>query len=672
LAFSDIALKILEERYYLRDKDNNLLEHTPEDVFKRVAEYIALAEQNYNHKDKDKIEDVFFKAMINKELMPASPILFNAGTKNPMLSSCFGFKVEDSIESILKTLTDSAIIFKRGGGCGWNMSSLRGKGALLSSGGTSSGVNSFISLYDIMIETIKQGGRRRGAGAVILDATHPDILDFIKFKRNGGWTNINISVICTDDFMSKIDTEYKYIWDEIIQSNWQEGDPNVIFIDTANKVNMLPTRPIVTVNPCFVENTQVTLSDGITTKKIKDIILGEEIQTYNILKDKIEKNKVLWSGKTGTKEVVKSLFQNIKNTVETISIIHTYDHPFYVIGKNIDYFKSVRVGDYVKTNMNNLFKCIGQENYGIEDVYDITVENNHNFFANNILVHNCHEIIMENYASCNLAGINLDKCIKGSKENIKTDWDKLGKLVKLGHRFLDDMIDVNFYPLPEIKDAALKTRRQGLYVFGLAPALIKLGLRYGSQESLDYINNLFTFINRVSIETCVKLGKIRGDFPEFKDSLYYGKYKHMRCSHRLTIAPSGTTSRIADSYFSIEPYYAFDYTSNIMNTSFEEKIDIKEEYQDLYPDAVVTAYDITPKEHLAVLATIQPLIDQSISKTINVVNNTTPEEISAIFKSAYKLGLKCVTTFRDGCKGDQVLEIKRNEPIQCKSGVCEI
>jgi ribonucleoside-diphosphate reductase alpha chain len=401
--FSEIALKILEKRYYLRDKDGNLLEKSPEDLFRRVARSISQAELNYSSKDQVvEIEELFYNAMINQELMPASPILFNAGTPEPMLSSCFGIEVEDSMESILKVLSDSAMIFKKGGGVGWNFSKLRGKGSALSGGGTSSGVCAFIQLYDTMIEAIKQGGKRRGAGAVILDSMHHDILEFIGAKRDGIWSNLNISVICTDEFMSKIDTDYKEIWNEIVKSSWSAGDPNLIFIDSMNRNNSLPKYPINVVNPC-------------------------------------------------------------------------------------------------------------------------------------------HEICMSSYESCNLAGINLDKCLKGNKKNAKIDWDKLGRLVKLGHRFLDNMIDVCKYPLQEIHDFAHKTRRQGLYVFGLAPLLIRLGLRYGSQESLDLIDNLFCFINRVSLESCISLGKERGNFPEFAESTYSKKYKYMRCSNRLTIAPSGTT-----------------------------------------------------------------------------------------------------------------------------------
>lgn len=511
------ALRILEKRYYLKDQKGNLIEKRPEDLFRRVSKFVSSAEAKYNHDDGDEMEEAFFKSMLNQEFMPASPVLFNAGTEHPMLSSCFAIEVEDSIESILKVLTDSAIIFKRGGGVGWNFSKLRGRGSPLKSGGESSGVCSFISLYDQMIETIKQGGRRRGAGAVILDATHPDITEFIYSKRDKVWKNINISVICSDDFMSKIDSDYKDVWEEIVKSNWMSGDPNLIFIDTMNRYNTLPKYPINCVNPC-------------------------------------------------------------------------------------------------------------------------------------------HEICMSSYESCNLAGVNLDKCLKGKKENSKIDWDKLGYLIKMGHRFLDDMIDVCEYPLPEIRDFALRTRRQGLYVFGLAPMLIKLGLRYGSQESLDLLDNLFCFINRVSLESCIELGRIRGNFPDFSDSVYNKRYKYMRCSHRLTIAPSGTTSRISDSYFSIEPYYAFDYVSNIMDEKIEDKFEIENEYKNLYPEAIVTAHDLTPEEHLRIMSVIQKWIDQSISKTVNIPFSTSQDDLSKIFKLSYKLGLKCISVFRDGCKDSQVFQ----------------
>ena len=239
--FSDNAIRILNERYYLKDINGHFLEKTPEELFNRVSNFIALAENNYESGDYKKWQKKFFEAMMEQEFMPASPILFNADSKFPMLSSCFALPIEDNMESILKTLCDSAMIFKYGGGVGWNFSALREENARLSSGGLSSGVCSFIALYDQMIETVKQGGKRRGAGAAILDANHPDIEKFIKIKREEKkWSNINISVICDDNFMRKLfdgDEKSNFIWDIIAESNWMAGDPNVIFIDTMNKYN---------------------------------------------------------------------------------------------------------------------------------------------------------------------------------------------------------------------------------------------------------------------------------------------------------------------------------------------------------------------------------------------------------------------------------------------------
>ncbi len=526
--FSKNALEILRNRYFLKDEKGNLLENTPEELFERVANFIAEAENNYSSGDYNKYSKIFFEAMINQEFMPASPILFNAATKFPMLSSCFALPVDDSMKSILKTFSDSVMIFKYGGGVGWNFSKLREKDATLSTGGKSSGVCSFITLYDQMIETIKQGGKRRGAGAAILDVEHPDIEEFINIKRSDDkWANINISVICSDKFMDKVfsgDEKAEKLWNLIAESNWMAGDPNIIFIDTMNKYNTLPKYPITTVNPC-------------------------------------------------------------------------------------------------------------------------------------------HEICMSPYESCNLSGINLDKILKGLKGNKKVDWDKLGRLIKIGHRFLDNNIDMCMYPIEEIKEFAMKTRRQGLYFFGLAPFLIKLGLRYGSQESLDMIDNLFCFINRVSLESCINLGEERGNFLDFEDSVFKDKYKYMRCANRLTIAPSGSTSRISDSYFSIEPYYAFEYESHIMDKVIEDSFSIKDEYKDVYPRALVTAHDIKPEEHLRVMAAVGKWIDQSISKTVNLPNSAAVSDVSKILKLAYKFGLKAIAIYRDGCKSTQVLN-KKTEQLE--------
>lgn len=755
--FSEIAKLILEERYYLRDENKNLIEKTPEELFHRVADFIAQAEKKFPNGDYEKYRNIFYEIMINQEFMPASPILFNAGTNFPMLSSCFALPVHDNMQSILKTLSDSAMIFKYGGGVGWNFSELRPENSPLSSGGTSSGPCAFISLYNEVIEAIKQGGKRRGAGAAILDIEHPDVEKFIMKKRTDGvWNNVNISVICSNDFMDRVFSGEKkatYLWDMIAESNWSAGDPNIIFIDNMNKYNTIPKYPISTVNPCLPGWTIVLTKNG--PKKLKDLKIGEKVwsedgwvEVLNVINQGVKKvykyeticgdiyatdnHKIKTMGfkeeikNAKTIDLLKSpIFPNVicedidinlndlsislhedpevfseqivsmplnilynfvrglLNTTE-FCVYRNSEITLFAVNRDKQCVKNLQlllsifgIDTFIMEPVNDITKILYSEYdkymiifkdiidlistfhlhidlltkddikritqseekyeaekylndiktseilsyqfYSTEEVFDITVSGeNHTFWANGFNVSNCHEICMSPYESCNLSGINLDKVLKGRKGNMKVDWDKLGKLIKIGHRFLDNNIEMCFYPIPEIEDFAKKTRRQGLYFFGLAPFLIKLGLRYGSQESLDMIDNLFCYINRVSLESTIELGKERGNFPEFENSIFKGKYKYMRSSNRLTIAPSGTTSRIADSYFSIEPYFAWEYDSKIMGKVIHEKFDIYDEYKDIYPEALVTAHDITPEEHLRVMATIGKWIDQSISKCISL------------------------------------------------------
>lgn len=535
--FTQKAQKILKERYYLRNKvTGELLESSPEQLFTRVANFIAKAEKNYKNGDYKKWRGRFYEAMMNKELMPASPILFNAGTPKPMMSACFGLEVEDTMDSILQVLVDSARIFKSGGGMGFSFSKLRESGARLSTGGTSSGPIPFMSLYNQMIEAIKQGGKRRGAALFQLDATHKDIKQFIKMKQTEGiWSNANISVVCSDKFMNSVKRGFKKnteLWNQIIHSTWKSGDPGFLWSDTIEKFNPIPNKPMSVTNACS-------------------------------------------------------------------------------------------------------------------------------------------ELIGPSGFSCNISGINLDKVLKGKKGDMRIDYDKLGKLIKIGHRFLDNTIDMSLYPTETIKNQASNSRLQGLYLFGLAPFLIKLGLRYGSQESLERVDNLFNYINTVSLDVMRELGHERGNFPDFGVSILKNKYKYMRASHRLCLAPSGTTSRIADSYFSIEPYFAFEYDSHIMDQVIKEEFNIKDEYKNIFPRALITAHELTPKEHVNMVATISKYIDLNISKTINMSNDSTVEDISDIIMYAYKKGLKSVTVFRDGCKSEQVLN-KIKEPIECRSGKCEL
>ena len=252
------AVSVLERRYLLKDETGRVIE-TPSQMFRRVAKTIAAVDTIYNKSANVKaIEEEFYKTMTNLEFLPNSPTLMNAGTDIGQLSACFVLPVGDSIEEIFDALKYMALIHKSGGGTGFSFSRLRPKGDIVSSTkGVASGPLSFMRVFDVATEVIKQGGKRRGANMGILRVDHPDILEFITSKdsENRILSNFNISVAITDKFMRalKENKEFELInprtkkpvtkiqarklWDMLIYQAWKTGDPGVIFIDRINKHN---------------------------------------------------------------------------------------------------------------------------------------------------------------------------------------------------------------------------------------------------------------------------------------------------------------------------------------------------------------------------------------------------------------------------------------------------
>jgi ribonucleoside-diphosphate reductase alpha chain len=262
------ALKVLQERYLLKNEDGKIIE-TPTQMFRRVADAIAAQDANYGA-DPKKIEDVFFSLMRNLEFLPNSPTLMNAGTKLGQLSACFVLPIEDSLESIFTTLKHMALIQQSGGGTGFSFSRLREKGAIVkSTKGVASGPISFMKIYDSTTDVIKQGGKRRGANIGILHCTHPDIAEFVTAKSGRKLTNFNISVAATDAFMRKVVSKGTMVlrsqktgkilqkinaadlFEMIIRNAWETGDPGLIFLDEINRRH--PLKAIGTIeatNPC--------------------------------------------------------------------------------------------------------------------------------------------------------------------------------------------------------------------------------------------------------------------------------------------------------------------------------------------------------------------------------------------------------------------------------------
>lgn len=302
-AWSDTAVRVLEERYLLRDENGKVIE-TPEEMCHRVAAAVAQAERKYGEKN-TRAERVanwtkrFEELMRTHQFMPNSPTLMNAGKNNGLqLSACYVIPVPDSLEGIFEAIKHAALIHKSGGGTGMGFSRLRPKGSTVAATqGVSSGPVSFMKIFDAATEGIKQGGRRRGANMGVLNVSHPDILEFINCKRDGSVTNFNISVGITDEFMKALedDTDYDLIdphtgertgqlrardvLEQIVDAAWSTGDPGLIFIDRVNRSPANPTPSLESIeatNPCVIGSTRIATTSGL--RRMDDLFAsGEQI-----------------------------------------------------------------------------------------------------------------------------------------------------------------------------------------------------------------------------------------------------------------------------------------------------------------------------------------------------------------------------------------------------------
>jgi ribonucleoside-diphosphate reductase alpha chain len=306
----------------------------------------------------------------------------------------------------------------------------------------------------------------------------------------------------------------------------------------------------------------------------------------------------------------------------------------------------------------------------------------------------CGEQPLLPYESCNLGSVNLSHMTTAGEGKRKIDFEKLGKVVEKAVRFLDDVIDVNRYPIKQIRDMTLSNRKIGLGVMGFADLLIQLEIPYDSDEALEVAEEVMGFIQREARETSIKLAAERGTFPNFKGSVYDRDGSEdrsgfpaaeIRNATVTTIAPTGTVSIIAGCSSGVEPVFGIVFKRNVMdndelleiNPYFEEvakregffseelmreiaergSVRGMDEVPEKWQRVFVTAHDITPEWHIRVQAAFQKYTDNAVSKTVNFRNSATREDVKEAYIQAYRLGCKGVTIYRDGSRQEQVLNI---------------
>lgn len=345
--------------------------------------------------------------------------------------------------------------------------------------------------------------------------------------------------------------------------------------------------------------------------------------------------------------------------------------------KLVDYITRGKRGPYAEHFVATVESITAQ---GSEYVFDLTEPLTHSFVGNGFVIHNCGEQGLPAFGVCNLGAINLAQFYDADTHDV--NWEDLDRTARYATRFLDNVIDITPYFFEQNSQQQLGERRVGLNNMGLAELMIRLGIRYGSDESVAFIDKLYSFLARAIYETSIELAAEKGPFPRFDaeqflqsgymetmpEDIRENVRKHgIRNVTLTTQAPTGTTGTMVNTSTGIEPFFSWVYYRKSRLGLHEEQVPLVKEWFEAHPDEnelpeyFITAMELSPEDHIKVQGAIQRWVDSSISKTCNVPNEYTVEQVSELYEYMYDLGCKGGTIYRDGSRDEQVLMLKSDE-----------
>ena len=721
----EIPQNIIKKKY-MHDNELKIVEQEGFDAgfnafIKRVSSIFSTKE----------LQDFMAESIIDGTFLPAGRTLYAAGCKGKFratTSNCYILpSPKDNIESIFDVGKEMARIFSFGGGAGINLSNLRPKGAKVNnSAKTSSGAVSFMDVYNVIGEVIGNNGRR-SAILISLNCDHPDIEEFLTIKQNNDKIQgANISICFTDDFMTSVISNENFelhfkneengeevkkeinardFFRKFCEAQYDWGEPGALFIDNVRECNLLSGYPINeyridTTNPCVTGDTLILTKKGY--KPIEELA-GKEVEVWN----GYEWSKVTPKVTGHNQKTLKIKFSN----GATVQCTPYHKWVLRDIGKVEA--KDLKVGDvldwYKHPVFNNdrdfivtAYACPKVNIVSIDEaevvdtVYCMNEPKNHTFIANGVLTGNCGEFAGSEYNACNLGSINLYNFVDNPYTNMaQFDVERFCDTVKNAVTALDEILDYGYdlQPLDKNRKCIDDWRSIGLGIFGMADMFVAMGIKYGSQESIELITLIMRNMQTTAYATSAKLGAKKGSFGKFdkekfdkSDMVHEIQYRftsrvakdlsqNMRNGTLLSIAPTGSISMLFRESGGVEPYYqvSYDRTTHVLEKegksfhinmlAVENLLKFRgynpneltaEQIKEKFP-YVVDTYDIDPKDRVDLQSTMQAYVDNAISSTINLKESATVDDIFNLYLQAWASGCKGITIFRDNCKRINIL-----------------